>query len=334
MSADDPYYRPNCKAQNPFATLKRFKVTARDMNQSYALSPERLEPLSGHPIDRICRTIYPISGYYADVILTFFLCLCSTGARFWTRRVAVSFQVAANWPGLGGRRARIRRRVATRSRIRRITSNSLAIHRVPCLVLPKYHDVSQRLPRPFFWLLWSVIRPPIADRRASRCAIGLSELVQSAFLSHHLFLSHLFIGNFIHDRHATISPPMATRPHPAPQFLPSQLSRRRVADWCSCHTRANATMIPSWADSAIRLHSCLCDAGDLLNPDSSGTSVNFLSPVPSPANFSSFFCDCGITGNDGSVSFCFSRFFFSPPHCLVIVDPIKQRRRCRTNERQ
>ncbi len=27
MSADDPHYRPNCKAQNPFATLKRFKVT-------------------------------------------------------------------------------------------------------------------------------------------------------------------------------------------------------------------------------------------------------------------------------------------------------------------
>ena len=26
MSAGDPYYRPNCKAQNPFATLKRFKV--------------------------------------------------------------------------------------------------------------------------------------------------------------------------------------------------------------------------------------------------------------------------------------------------------------------
>ncbi|XP_046445577.1 dual specificity testis-specific protein kinase 1-like isoform X2 [Daphnia pulex] len=25
MSAGDPYYRPNCKAQNPFATLKRFK---------------------------------------------------------------------------------------------------------------------------------------------------------------------------------------------------------------------------------------------------------------------------------------------------------------------
>ena len=26
MSAGDPYYRPNFKAQNPFATLKRFKV--------------------------------------------------------------------------------------------------------------------------------------------------------------------------------------------------------------------------------------------------------------------------------------------------------------------
>jgi len=26
MSAGDPYYRPNCKAHNPFATLKRFKV--------------------------------------------------------------------------------------------------------------------------------------------------------------------------------------------------------------------------------------------------------------------------------------------------------------------
>jgi hypothetical protein len=66
MSADDPYYRPNCKAQNPFATLKRFKVTVRDMKQSYALSPERLKPLSGHPIDKICRTIHPISGCYAD----------------------------------------------------------------------------------------------------------------------------------------------------------------------------------------------------------------------------------------------------------------------------
>ena len=277
--------------------------------------------MSGHPIDRICRTIYPISGYYADVILTFFLCLCSTGARFWTRRVAVSFQVAANWLGLGGRRARIRRRVATRSRIRRITSNSLAIHRVPCLVLPKYHDVSQRLPRPFFWLLWSVIRPPIADRRASRCAIGLSELVQSAFLSHHLFLSHLFIGNFIHDRHATISPPMATRPHPAPQFLPSQLSRRRVADWCSCHTRANATMIPSWADSATRLHSCLCDAGDLLNPDSSGTSVNFLSPVPPPANFSFFFAIVELPEMTEASRFVFRAFSSLLLIVLLLLTP-------------
>ena len=30
MSAGDPYYRPNCKAHNPFATLKRFKVLYRD----------------------------------------------------------------------------------------------------------------------------------------------------------------------------------------------------------------------------------------------------------------------------------------------------------------
>lgn len=77
MSAGDPYYRPNCKAHNPFATLKRFKV-----------HPQFLFSI-------ICATAMNVIDFFFSGFK-----INRMDEKYWIQPVGDCFLVVVNWHGL------------------------------------------------------------------------------------------------------------------------------------------------------------------------------------------------------------------------------------------